>query len=49
MSPGKAADIRGKSFGQLSTLKQLYDDHVLTQEKFNEQKRVILSGLKKLD
>lgn len=48
ISPGKAADIRGKSFSQLNALKQLYDDHVLTEEEFEEQKSVILSGLKKL-
>ena len=48
VSPGKAADIRGKSFGQLSALKQLYDENVLTQAEFEEQKNVILSGLKKL-
>ena len=48
MSPGKAADIRTKSFGQLTVLKQLYDDNVLTQCEFEEQKSVILSDLKKL-
>lgn len=48
MSPGKVAEIRGKSFGQLSALKQLYDDNVLTQEEFEEQKDVILSDLKRL-
>ena len=48
ISPGKASDIRGKSFGQLSTLKQLYDSDVLTEKEFEEQKNVILSGLKKL-
>ncbi len=48
VSPAKAAEIRGKSFGQLSVLKQLYDDNVLTQEEFQDQKNVILSHLKKL-
>ena len=48
VSPGKAADIRSKSFGQLATLKSLYEDQVLTQEEFEEQKSIILSGLKKL-
>ena len=46
VSPGKAAEIRGKSFGQLNALKQLYDDQVLTLEEFQEQKTVILSQLK---
>ena len=45
VSPGKAADIRGKSFRQL---KKLYDDNVLTQEEFEDQKSVILSDLKRL-
>ena len=48
ISPGKVAEIRGKSFGQLNALKQLYDDCVLTRDEFEEQKQVILSGLKKL-
>ena len=48
MSPGKAAEIRGKSFGQLGTLKKLFEDGVLTQKEFKEQKDIILSGLKKL-
>ena len=48
ISPGKASDIRSKSFGQLSTLKQLYDDNVLTEKEFEEQKNLILSGLKKM-
>ena len=49
VSPGKIAEIRGKSFGQLSALKKLYDDCVLTIEEFKEQKSAILSGLKKLN
>ena len=46
VSPGKAAEIRGKSFDQLGTLK-LFENGVLTQKEFEEQKD-ILSGLKKL-
>ena len=46
VSPGKVAEIRGKSFGQL---KKLYDDCVLTIEEFEEQKAAILYGLKKLN
>ena len=48
VSPGKAAEIRGKSFDQLGTLKKLFEDGVLTQKEFEEQKDIILSGLKKL-
>ena len=50
ISPGIVAEICGKSFGQLNALidKQLYDDCVPTRDEFEEQKQVILSGLKKL-
>ena len=48
VSPGKAVDVRGKSLGQLATLKQLFIDGVLSQEEFNEQKEIILGSLKKL-
>ena len=48
VSPGKAAEIRGKSFDQLGTLKRLFEDGVLTEKEFEEQKGIILSGLKKL-
>ena len=47
VSPGKAAEIRGKSFSQLGTLKRLFEDGVLTEKEFEEQKSIILSGLKK--
>ena len=45
ISPGKAT---GKSFDQLGTLKKLFEDGVLMQEEFEEQKEIILCGLKKL-
>ena len=48
VSPGKAAEIRGKSFDQLGTLKRLFEDGVLTEKEFEEQKSIILSGPKKL-
>ena len=48
VSPGKAAEIRSKSFDQLGTLKKLFEDGILTQNEFEEQKDIILSGLKKL-
>ena len=48
VSPGRAADIRGRSFNQLSTLKMLLDDGVLNQEEFVEQKDTILRGLRNL-
>ena len=48
VSPGKLSEIRGKSYSQLATLKQLYEDGVLTVREFDEQKEMILNGLKKL-
>lgn len=48
VSPSKVVDIRGKSLGQLGTLKQLFVDGILSQEEYDEQKDIILSGLKKL-
>ena len=48
VSPGKVSEIRGKCYAQLATLKHLYEDDVLTSTEFEEQKEMILSGLKKL-
>ena len=48
VSPGKAVDIRGKSLNQLSTIKKLCEDGVLSQREYEEQKEIILGGLKKL-
>ena len=48
VSPGKVVDIRGKSYGQLAVLKQLHSDGILDDEEFYEQKRMILTDLKKL-
>ena len=48
ISPGRAADIRGKSYSQLSTLRKLFQDGILSQDEFDEQKDLILDGLRKL-
>ena len=48
VSPGKAVDIRGKSLSQLATLKELFVDGTLSQGEYDEQKEIILTGLKKL-
>jgi hypothetical protein len=48
VSAGRAADIKGRSFSQLSTLKKLLDEGVLKQGEFDEQKETILRGLRKL-
>ena len=49
VSPGKAVDIRSRSLDQLATLKQLFIDGVLSQNEYEEQKEIILSGLRKLN
>ena len=48
LSPGKAADVRGKCLTQLAALKQLHDDEVLTDEELRQQKANILKTLDKL-
>ena len=47
ISPTKAVDIRGKCFTQLSSLKQLFEESVITEE-LQEQKSCILNTLRKL-
>ena len=48
ISPGKISEIRSKSYTQLAPLKHLDEDEVLTLNEFEEQKEMILTGLKKL-
>ena len=48
ISPGKAVEIRGKCFSQLASLKQLFEDSVLTEDELKEQKSSILDTLRKL-
>lgn len=45
-SPGKSADIRMKNLQQLGYLKQLYNDNVLTEAEFTEQKEIVLEALR---
>ena len=48
VSPGKAVDLRMKNYEQLRYLQQLYEDGILDQKEFIEQKKDILTILKKL-
>ncbi len=48
VSPGKAVEIRGKCFSQLASLKQLFEESVLTEDELKEQKTSILETLRKL-
>ena len=49
VSPGRAVDLRMKNFQQLRYLQQLYEDHILDDEEYIEQKRNILGALQNLD
>ena len=48
ISPGKAVDLRMKNFEQLRFLQKLYEDGILSEHEFLEQKGNILSSLRKL-
>ena len=48
VSPGKAVDLRMKNYEQLRYLQQLYEDGILDQNEFLEQKKDILTFLRKL-
>ena len=47
-STGKAADVGGKCMSQLSVIKKLFDEKVLTEEELLEQKNDILKTTHKL-
>ena len=48
VSPGKAVDLRMKNYQQLRFIQQLFDDGILTEAEYVEQKEDILSSLKRL-
>ena len=48
VSPGKAVDLRMKNYQQLRYIQQLFDDRILTESEYAEQKRDILASLKQL-
>lgn len=48
LSPAKAVELRGKNFEQLRYLQQLYDDGILDDKEYSEQKQNILTALRKL-
>ena len=43
MSPGKVVELRMKNFEQLRYLQQLFEDGILSDTEYTEQKRSILS------
>jgi len=48
ISPGKTMELRMRNFEQLRYLQSLFEDGVLTNEEFTEQKENILLSLRKL-
>ena len=48
ISPGKSVELRMKNFEQLRYLQQLYEDHILDESEYKEQKQNILTALQKL-
>lgn len=48
VSPGRSVELRMKNYEQLHYLQQLYDDGILTEDEYLEQKTHIISSLRKL-
>lgn len=48
LSPRKSVDLRMKNLEQLHYIKQLYEDNILTDKEFIEQKQTIIDSLRKL-
>ena len=48
ISPGKTVELRMKHFEQLRYLQSLFEDGILTDKEYSEQKENILSSLRKL-
>lgn len=48
LSPGKSIELRMKNFEQLRYLQQLFDDGILNDKEYAEQKANIISSLHKL-
>ena len=49
MSPGKSVELRMKNLQQLRFLQQLFEDNILSEMEFIEQKKSILDSLRKLN
>ncbi len=46
VSPGRAIDLQMKNYQQLRYVQQLFDDGILTEKDYTEQKEVILESLR---
>jgi hypothetical protein len=49
LSPGKSIDLRMKNLQQLRYIQQLFEDNILSEPEFLEQKKNILESLRKLN
>ena len=49
VSPGRAVDLKMKNYQQLRYLQQLYEDNILNEDEYTEQKISILAALRNLD
>ena len=48
MSPGKSIELRMKNLQQLRYVQELYEENILSEPEFIEQKQMILDSLQKL-
>ena len=48
MSPGKSVELRMKNLQQLRYVQELYEEKILSEPEFIEQKQMILDSLRKL-
>ena len=48
VSPSKAVDLRMKNYQQLRYLQQLYEDNILDEKEYLEQKNSILAALRNI-
>lgn len=48
VSPGKTVELRMKNYEQLRYLQQLFDDNILNEDEYKEQKKNILGSLRNL-
>ena len=48
MSPSKVVDTRGKYINQLQQVKTLFEEGILTEKEYEEQKEIMLNTLRKL-
>lgn len=48
LSPGRCVDVRMKNFQQLRYLQQLYNDSILTEAEYQQQKASIMQALRAL-